>query len=180
MDDDDDYDKCGAVGGMGGRGNLSTRRKTAPVSLCPPQIPHNQRVSNSDRRGGKPATNHLSYGTAWMDLTLLKLRSFFIIIFALLIAMQPTRDPVAIERGKKHEKNVLISGSQACVRYFRFHMHNTLRLSIKTYDNACLLIMFPHCGLRILCKTLWMSLTPHSNKQGEQFKILPKLTLLKQ
>jgi hypothetical protein len=32
---------CGAVGGMRiGRGNQSTRRKTAPVPLCRPQIPH--------------------------------------------------------------------------------------------------------------------------------------------
>jgi hypothetical protein len=38
MIDDDDY---GAVGGMRiGRGNRSTRRKPAPVPLCPPQIPH--------------------------------------------------------------------------------------------------------------------------------------------
>jgi hypothetical protein len=36
----DDGD-CGAIGGMKiGRGNRSTRRKTAPVPLCPPQIPH--------------------------------------------------------------------------------------------------------------------------------------------
>jgi hypothetical protein len=35
---DDDY---GAIGGMRiGRGNRSTRRKPAPVPLCPPQIPH--------------------------------------------------------------------------------------------------------------------------------------------
>jgi hypothetical protein len=35
---DGDY---GAVGGMRiGRGNRSTRRKPAPVPLCPPQIPH--------------------------------------------------------------------------------------------------------------------------------------------
>jgi hypothetical protein len=35
---DDDY---GAVGGMRiGRGNRSNRRKSAPVPLCPPQIPH--------------------------------------------------------------------------------------------------------------------------------------------
>jgi hypothetical protein len=35
---DDDY---GAVGGMRiGRGNRSTGGKPAPVSLCPPQIPH--------------------------------------------------------------------------------------------------------------------------------------------
>jgi hypothetical protein len=38
MIDDDDY---GAVGGMMiGRGNRSTRRKPAPVLICPPQIPH--------------------------------------------------------------------------------------------------------------------------------------------
>jgi hypothetical protein len=36
MDDDD----CGAVGGMSGRGNRSIRRKSVPVPLCPPQIPH--------------------------------------------------------------------------------------------------------------------------------------------
>jgi hypothetical protein len=35
---DDDY---GAVGGMRiGRGNRITRRKPAPVPLCPPQFPH--------------------------------------------------------------------------------------------------------------------------------------------
>jgi hypothetical protein len=60
MIDDDDY---GAVGGMRvGRGNRSTRRKPAPVPLWPPQIPHDL---TWDRRGGKPATNRLSYGTAF-------------------------------------------------------------------------------------------------------------------
>jgi hypothetical protein len=35
-------DEYGAIGGLRiGRGNRSTRRRTAPVSLCPPQIPHN-------------------------------------------------------------------------------------------------------------------------------------------
>jgi hypothetical protein len=34
-----DYDD-GEFGGMIGRGNLSTRRKPAPVPLCPPQTPH--------------------------------------------------------------------------------------------------------------------------------------------
>jgi hypothetical protein len=33
-------DECGAIGGMFGRGNWSTRRKPAPVPHCPPQIPH--------------------------------------------------------------------------------------------------------------------------------------------
>jgi hypothetical protein len=61
----DDGD-CGAIGGMKiGRGNRSTRRKPAPAPLCPPQIPHNQtRARTPDSRGGKPATNRLSYGTA--------------------------------------------------------------------------------------------------------------------
>jgi hypothetical protein len=34
-----DYD-YGEIGGMIGRGNRSTRRKPAPVSLCPSQAPH--------------------------------------------------------------------------------------------------------------------------------------------
>jgi hypothetical protein len=63
MIDDGDY---GAVGGMRiGRGNGKTRRKRAPAPLCPPQIPHDQTPgSNPGRRGGKPATNSLSYGAA--------------------------------------------------------------------------------------------------------------------
>jgi hypothetical protein len=34
-----DYDD-GEIGGMIGRGNRSTRRKPAPVQLCPPLTPH--------------------------------------------------------------------------------------------------------------------------------------------
>jgi hypothetical protein len=34
-----DYDD-GEIGGMIGRGNRSTRRKSVPVPLCPPQTPH--------------------------------------------------------------------------------------------------------------------------------------------
>jgi hypothetical protein len=38
-----DEGDCGAIGGMKiGRGNRSTRRKPAPVPLCPPQIPHDK------------------------------------------------------------------------------------------------------------------------------------------
>jgi hypothetical protein len=56
----------GAIGGMKiGRGNRSTRRKRAPAPLCPPQIRHDQtRARSLGRRGGKPATNRLSYGAA--------------------------------------------------------------------------------------------------------------------
>jgi hypothetical protein len=38
-----DYDD-GEIGGMIGRGNRSTRRKPAPVMLCPPQTPHTART----------------------------------------------------------------------------------------------------------------------------------------
>jgi hypothetical protein len=38
-----DYDD-GEISGMIGRGNRSTRRKHAPVSLCPPQITHAART----------------------------------------------------------------------------------------------------------------------------------------
>jgi hypothetical protein len=60
-----DYDD-GEIGGMViGRGNRSTRSKPAPVPLCPPQIPHACQDANPGRRGGKPATNRLRYGTAF-------------------------------------------------------------------------------------------------------------------
>jgi hypothetical protein len=48
-----------------GRENRSSRTKPAPAPLYPPQIPLDQtRGSNPGRRGGKPATNRLSYGAA--------------------------------------------------------------------------------------------------------------------
>jgi hypothetical protein len=54
---------CGEIGGTKiDRGNRNTRRKPAPAPLCPPQIPHD--YLNPGRRGGKPATNRLSYGAA--------------------------------------------------------------------------------------------------------------------
>jgi hypothetical protein len=58
-----DYD-AGEIGGMIGRGNRSTRRKPATVPLCPRQTPHACPDANPGRRGGKPASNRLSYGTA--------------------------------------------------------------------------------------------------------------------
>jgi hypothetical protein len=53
----DYYD--GEIGGIIGRGNRSTRRKPAPVPLCPPQTPN----ALPGRGSEKPATNRLSYGT---------------------------------------------------------------------------------------------------------------------
>jgi hypothetical protein len=59
----------GAVGGMRiGRGIRTTLRKLAPVPLRRSQIPYEQnRGSNLGRRGGKPATNRLGYGTSKDD-----------------------------------------------------------------------------------------------------------------
>jgi hypothetical protein len=58
-----DYDDE-EIGGMIGRGNRSIWRKPAPVPLCPPKTPHACPDANPGSRGGKPATNRLSYGTA--------------------------------------------------------------------------------------------------------------------
>jgi hypothetical protein len=58
-------DECEAVGGMRiGRVNRSTRRKPAPVTLCPPQNPHDL-GANPGSRAGKPVTNRLSYDKAF-------------------------------------------------------------------------------------------------------------------
>jgi hypothetical protein len=63
--DDDDDDECGAIGGMRiGRGNRSTRTKPTPMPLCPPQIPHGLGLEPGLPHG-KPATNCMSYGTAY-------------------------------------------------------------------------------------------------------------------
>jgi hypothetical protein len=53
-----DEGDCGEIGGMKiGRGNRSTRRKPAPVPLCPPQIPHDQTQAWTRATAvGKPVT----------------------------------------------------------------------------------------------------------------------------
>jgi hypothetical protein len=66
-----DYDDDAEIGGMMiGRGNRSTLRKPALVPLCPPQTPHACPDANPGHRGGKPATNRLSYGTTSLEVTL--------------------------------------------------------------------------------------------------------------
>jgi hypothetical protein len=60
----------GEFGGMMiGSRKRSTRKKPAPVPLCPPQIQHDLMGANPGRRGGKPETNCLNYGTALSILT---------------------------------------------------------------------------------------------------------------
>jgi hypothetical protein len=49
------------------QGNRSTRRKPTPAPFCPPQNRTWQTRSRTpDCSGGKPATNHLSYGMAFL------------------------------------------------------------------------------------------------------------------
>jgi hypothetical protein len=61
-----DYDDEEIGGMMIGRGNRSTRRKPAPVPLCPPQIPHAARTrTRAAAVGSQRLTNRLSYGTAF-------------------------------------------------------------------------------------------------------------------
>jgi hypothetical protein len=53
-----DDDKCGSASEMRiGRRNRSTRRKPAPASLCPPQIPY-------EMTWARTRANRLRYGTA--------------------------------------------------------------------------------------------------------------------
>jgi hypothetical protein len=62
----DDGDDCGVISGTNEwLGNRNTGRKPSPVPLCPPQIPHELTWDRTrSLRGGKPATDRLSYGTA--------------------------------------------------------------------------------------------------------------------
>jgi hypothetical protein len=57
-----DYDDGETGGMMIGRGNRSTRRKSAQVPLCPPQTPQACPDANPGPGVGKPATN--IYGAA--------------------------------------------------------------------------------------------------------------------
>jgi hypothetical protein len=56
-----DEDECGAVGGMIGRGNRSTRRKPVAIAtLSNTNLKQPNLGSNPGRRGGKTAANRLS------------------------------------------------------------------------------------------------------------------------
>jgi hypothetical protein len=57
-----DYDN-GEIGGMIGRENRRTRRKTAPVPLCPPQTPHAARArTRAAAVGSQRLTAELRHG----------------------------------------------------------------------------------------------------------------------
>jgi hypothetical protein len=56
------------------RGNRSTWRKPAPVSLDQPQTPHACLDANLEHRGRKPVINRLNYGTALFHVLLFSAR----------------------------------------------------------------------------------------------------------
>jgi hypothetical protein len=65
VDDYDDDDECGAIGGMTGREDPGTRRKPAPLQLCSKQIPYDlTRARTKNSEVGSSTPNHLSYCTA--------------------------------------------------------------------------------------------------------------------
>jgi hypothetical protein len=64
-----DYDDGEFGGIMIGRGNRSTRDKTCPRAAMSNTNPTCCPDANPDRRGGKPATNRLNYGTAFPILS---------------------------------------------------------------------------------------------------------------
>jgi hypothetical protein len=77
MINDDDY---GAIGGMRiGRGNRSTRRKPAPVPLCPPQIPHDlvQRAKSTHWTEDSAEVQRLSGHTGGEEKSLLTILTAF-------------------------------------------------------------------------------------------------------
>jgi hypothetical protein len=59
-----DYDN-GEIGGMIGRGNRSCRKKTCRSAALSTTNPTCCPEANPGRPGGKPASNRLSYGTAF-------------------------------------------------------------------------------------------------------------------
>jgi hypothetical protein len=68
-------DECGAFGGMtNGRINLRARRKTAPVPLCPPQIPHHL-TGEQPRPVTMGSRRLITYGKALM----IYIRDIFVI-----------------------------------------------------------------------------------------------------
>jgi hypothetical protein len=80
-----DYDD-GQIGRMMiDRGNRSTRRKPAPVPLCPPQTHMLCPDANPGRRGGTPATNRMSYGTAIIKIKHVRLFPNFTTFFNLVL-----------------------------------------------------------------------------------------------
>jgi hypothetical protein len=64
-----DYDD-GEIGGMIGRGNRSTRRKPAPMPLCPPKTPHAARTRTLAAMVGSQRLTAWATARPWLRLDL--------------------------------------------------------------------------------------------------------------
>jgi hypothetical protein len=70
-----DYDN-GEIGGMIGKGNRSTRRKPAPVQLCPPRTPQAARMrTRAAAVGSQRLTAELRHGLGYEIVQFLSHRS---------------------------------------------------------------------------------------------------------
>jgi hypothetical protein len=86
------------LGNRIGRGNLSIRRKSAPVPLCPPQIPNNLTLDQT--RAGAMGSQQL---TAWVIA-----RSYSL----------PIRGPESKENHRKrHDSGILINAQSQSLLY---------------------------------------------------------------
>jgi hypothetical protein len=63
-----DFDDGEIAGMMIGRGKRSTRRKPAPVPLCPPQNQHAARKRTRAAAVGSQRLNRLSYNTGLLSV----------------------------------------------------------------------------------------------------------------
>jgi hypothetical protein len=155
----------GAIGGMKfGRGNRSTRRKPTPAPLRPPQNPTRQTRSRTpDRSGGKPATNRLSYGAA------------FLVPFRHLLRLAGSRwrysTPPPHELSLHHtevKRSALFSGGKAS------GSHQTASWVGPWVESGhgerkktrfCYELNFHHVGSEVMKSTLFCDITPCSLSQ---------------
>jgi hypothetical protein len=79
--------------------------KTCPSATCPPQIPHDL-GSNPSRRGGKPATNRLSYGTTSLQSKCGGCRILHIIGVSIRIHGVTSKNPVILIFRARKPSNV--------------------------------------------------------------------------
>jgi hypothetical protein len=73
-DDDDDGEICGMIG----KGNRSTRRKPAPMPLCPPQTPHADRARTRAAAVGSQGLTAWATARPEFCVVILKLFSLFL------------------------------------------------------------------------------------------------------
>jgi hypothetical protein len=98
-----DYDN-GEIGGMIGRENWSTRRKPAPVPLCPPQTPHAAQTRTRAAAVGSQCLMNLmnlmnlsfrhAYQTLYLQMYLQFCSSFFFFCIKFRPALGPTQPPI--------------------------------------------------------------------------------------